>query len=687
MPLASTQYTGNGSITTFAVTFPYLERAHVKVSVNGTPVTFTWASASTVTVSPAPANGSVVEVRRETDATALRVDFTDGSTLTEADLDLLARQTFFLTQEAIDRAGATLAVQPDGAYSANNRRIADVADPVDPQDVATKAWSENGMTSQLAQAQASANASAASAAAASTSATAAAGSVTSAAAQAANAAASATAAAGSVTAASNSAATASSHVTAAQTARTGAETARTGAETARTGAQAAQAAAEAAFDSFDDRYLGAKSSAPSVDNDGATLFIGALYWDTTLNRLRVWSGSAWQSIEGGITQAAADARYVGVWKEALTNVQDFGILPGAGNASANVTAFNANYAAMRALGRPIYWPPTNGDGYFFNAPLVVDNSANFDLGMTWVGGGGWRRTRIQFTGLTSGQVALRFNANHAVPPANLSDWYGLELKNLSFFSAHDGCLVAIGKDDFSDPVNTPLIENCLFANSSTTANPEALRLNGVYNGVFINVYANCFANGAGTQYGKALRVRQGAFNTFIGGAYGNADMGVCFENGISYAHKFESCTFENTRIGIYCGTGNSGRHTFINCAYSLHVDWAFQAPAGFGDGRFQIIGGNCNPTTKLLDPNNCVGIDANGIAHAASLPGLPANGVTVRNTTGRTFNVKLIGGTFTNFLVNGFGYGADFRDFTINPWDEYRIESASGVGWVARQIR
>ncbi len=35
------------------------------------------------------------------------------------------------------------------------------------------------------------------------------------------------------------------------------------------------------YDSFDDRYLGAKSSAPSVDNDGNALLTGAIYWNTT----------------------------------------------------------------------------------------------------------------------------------------------------------------------------------------------------------------------------------------------------------------------------------------------------------------------------------------------------------------------------------------------------------------------
>ena len=72
-----------------------------------------------------------------------------------------------------------------------------------------------------------------------------------------------------------------------------------------TAAQAAQTAAEAALDSFDDRYLGAKASAPSLDNDGNALITGALYWNTTSNLMFVWSGTAW----GSISSSAEIYRY------------------------------------------------------------------------------------------------------------------------------------------------------------------------------------------------------------------------------------------------------------------------------------------------------------------------------------------------------------------------------------------
>jgi len=53
--------------------------------------------------------------------------------------------------------------------------------------------------------------------------------------------------------------------------------------------------AAASFDSFDDRYLGAKASAPSVDNDGNALLSGAIYWNTESTQFFVWTGSVWSA--------------------------------------------------------------------------------------------------------------------------------------------------------------------------------------------------------------------------------------------------------------------------------------------------------------------------------------------------------------------------------------------------------
>ena len=54
-------------------------------------------------------------------------------------------------------------------------------------------------------------------------------------------------------------------------------------------------AAAASADAFDDIYLGTKSSDPSTDNDGDALAAGMLYFNSTTDLLRVYTGSAWQN--------------------------------------------------------------------------------------------------------------------------------------------------------------------------------------------------------------------------------------------------------------------------------------------------------------------------------------------------------------------------------------------------------
>ena len=141
-------------------------------------------------------------------------------------------------------------------------------------------------TTQASNASTSASNASTSASGASTSATNAAASASTATTQASNASTSATNAASSASAASTSASNASSSASAASTSASNAATAQTAAEAARDSALAA-------YDNFDDRYLGAKSSNPTLDNDGNALLAGALYFNTVVPEMRLWTGSAW----------------------------------------------------------------------------------------------------------------------------------------------------------------------------------------------------------------------------------------------------------------------------------------------------------------------------------------------------------------------------------------------------------
>jgi hypothetical protein len=72
-----------------------------------------------------------------------------------------------------------------------------------------------------------------------------------------------------------------------------------------TAAAASAAAAATTYDNFDDRYLGAKTSAPTLDNDGNVLITGAIYWNTPGATMYAWTGSAW----GSISSSAEIYRY------------------------------------------------------------------------------------------------------------------------------------------------------------------------------------------------------------------------------------------------------------------------------------------------------------------------------------------------------------------------------------------
>jgi hypothetical protein len=104
---------------------------------------------------------------------------------------------------------------------------------------------------------------------------------------------SASSAATSATSASNSASAASTSATSAAASATAAATSATSASASATAAASSATSAAASWDSFDDRYLGPKSTAPTVDNDGNPLTAGVIYYNTTDGNMYVYSGSVW----------------------------------------------------------------------------------------------------------------------------------------------------------------------------------------------------------------------------------------------------------------------------------------------------------------------------------------------------------------------------------------------------------
>ena len=158
---------------------------------------------------------------------------TDVFTKTEINTSLAAK---------LNLTGGTMS----GAVAMGTNKITGAGDPTAAQDVATKAYTDSIL-----------------------------GSATSA----------ATSASAAATSASNSATSASN-----------ASTSEGNASTSASASASSAAAAATTYDNFDDRYLGDKSSDPTVDNDGNALLTGALYFNTVSDAMKVYTGSAWSAV-------------------------------------------------------------------------------------------------------------------------------------------------------------------------------------------------------------------------------------------------------------------------------------------------------------------------------------------------------------------------------------------------------
>jgi len=197
---------------------------------------------------------------------------------------------------------------------------------VDGTDYSAKYYAQQTVSSASAAAS-SASAASSSASAASTSASNASSSASSASTSASNASTSATNAANSASTATTQATNAASSASAAATSASNAATSASNAASSASTASTAATNAAASFDAFDDRYLGAKSSNPSVDNDGNALLTGAIYWNTTGNQLYIWTGSAWDqaafSVSGAVTSFNTRTGAVTLSSTDVTNALGF----------------------------------------------------------------------------------------------------------------------------------------------------------------------------------------------------------------------------------------------------------------------------------------------------------------------------------------------------------------------------
>ena len=220
---------------------------------------------------------------------------------------------------------------------------------------------------------------------------------------------------------------------------TAAASSATAAAGSATSAENAKNAAEAALDTFDDDFLGSKSSNPSVDNDGNTLADGALYFDTTNNVMKVYDlgNTVWKQLtptssqQTNIDAAVANATNInhvggsiGSVNTVAGDIANVNTLAGisglgtlAGSASSVITAGNnltsINSFANTYLGPSGSAPTQDPDGSALDSgDLYFDTSSNQ---LKVYGSSGW-----QSAGSTVNGTSARFTYNVTGTPTTLT---------------------------------------------------------------------------------------------------------------------------------------------------------------------------------------------------------------------------------------------------------------------------
>ena len=223
-----------------------------------------------------------------------------GNSTDDGVVDAVTEQAVLATNKATEAANSASSASASATDASNSATSASTSATTATTKASEASNSATSAATSATSAATSATSATASATTATTKASEAATSATNAATSETNAATSATTATTKASEAATSATTATTKAgeasTSATNAASSATSASTSASTATTKASEAStsaASAASSYDSFDDRYLGAKSSAPSVDNDGDALITGALYFDTTSDSMKVYSGSSW----------------------------------------------------------------------------------------------------------------------------------------------------------------------------------------------------------------------------------------------------------------------------------------------------------------------------------------------------------------------------------------------------------
>ena len=160
-------YALDGATREFQIPYEYLSRKFIQVTLKGPSsdqlltlnVDYRFVRPGVVLLNRAwgLADGFMfVELNRYTSATERLVDFNDGSILRAYDLNISQVQAIHIAEEGRNIAETSLILNGLN-WDALNRRIINLADPIDDKDAANKGWTENRLAALISQISGSSN--------------------------------------------------------------------------------------------------------------------------------------------------------------------------------------------------------------------------------------------------------------------------------------------------------------------------------------------------------------------------------------------------------------------------------------------------------------------------------------------------------------------------------------------------
>jgi hypothetical protein len=223
-----------------------------------------------------------------------------------------------------------------------------------------------------------------------------------------------------------------------------------------------------AYDNFDDRYLGTKTSDPTLDNDGNALVAGALYFNSVSGAMKVYTGSAWVAayVSGTgflstsnnlseLTATASTARTnlglgaadspqftalnVGNASDTTVTRASAGVIAVEGNAV--LTANNIG-TSVQAYSAELQGASQGGIYSFknriINGAMVIDQrNAGASVTATSTSSFAYTVDRFSYRATAASKFTVQQNAGSVTPPAGFINYLGVTSSSAYSVSASD----------------------------------------------------------------------------------------------------------------------------------------------------------------------------------------------------------------------------------------------------------